>query len=174
MKKIIVVLFIITFFVSCNTLDKLTQFDINVSENVIIKPTLPINVPFDIPTPPIKLNTEQSFENNNTHKDLIQEISVSKLTMSVQLPEGEDFSILKSIDIYIETDDETDEKIAWLQPVPSVSVIDLEISNSDLKKIIMKDKITLKVKTITDEINTREYKIKIDAQFRVNARILGI
>lgn len=158
----------------CDALDKLTQFDMDISEVIGIEPTIPINVPFDIPTPLITLNTESAFTSNNTHKDLIEEIKLSALTMTVQTPADENFSLLKSIEIYIAAEGETEEKIAWLNSVPSDSSISLDISDADLTRFIIKDKIALRVKTITDEINTRKYEIRVDAVFRVNAKILGI
>lgn len=179
MKKISIVflaLIIATgiMFSGCDALDKLTVFNIPVSQEIEIKPTVPINTPFDIPTPPITLNTKSTFDTNNTNKDLIQEISLSGLSMSVTEPVGEDFSLLQSIEVYIAAEGETEEKIAWLNPVPAQSSVTLQMSNADLKRFILKDNITLKVKTVTDEVNTRTYKIKIDAKFKVNAKILGI
>ena len=173
-NRIFFVLFSVLFFSGCKSLDKFTQFYIAVSESVTIEPTIPINVPFDIPTPPIKLNTQESFEINNTHKDLIQEIYLSELNMTVISPEGEDFSLLKSIEIFIASEGESEEMIAWLNPVPAANKISLQLSTNDLKRFILKDDITLKVKTITDEINTRAYTIQIDAKFKLNANILGI
>jgi hypothetical protein len=172
--KFIVPIIFVLLLNSCKSIDKLTQFDIPLSQTITIPATLPIDIPFDIPTPPIVLNTETSFELNNTHKELIQEVYLSDLKMSVQTPVGEDFSILKSIEIYISADGESEEKIAWLNNVPESTNIVLEMTKADIKRFIIKDNITLKVKTVTDEINTRKYEIKVDAIFRVNAKILGI
>ncbi len=174
MKKISIVFLVVIMLSGCDVLDKLTVFNIPVSETIEIKSTVPINTPFDIPTPPISLNTKSTFDTNNTNKDLIQEISLSSLTMTVIDPAGEDFSLLESIEIYIKAEGEEEEKIAWLNPVPAQSSVTLELSNSDLKRFILKDSIELRVKTKTDEVNTRTYKIKIDAKFKVNAKILGI
>ncbi len=160
---------------SCDALDSLTQFNMDMSEEVTIDPTIPINVPFDIPTPQITLNTEKTFELNNTKKNLVQEIKLKNLSMTVTSPTGEDFSILNSIEIYIAADSLPEEKIAYLDNIPdSVSKIDLNTVPIDLKDYILKDNFNLRIKTKTDEVNTREYKIKLDARFWVNARILGI
>ena len=174
LKQNIAILMFAVLIQSCDVLDKLTQFDIPVTETITIAPTLSLNVPFSIPTPPIELNTATTFETNETHKDLIQEIYLSKLRMSIISPIDEDFSMLKSIEIYILAEGMTEKRIAWKESIDNTATsISLEVSESDLKEYLLKDKIELKVKTVTDEINTHEIKIKIDANFKVNAKLIA-
>ncbi len=147
----------------------------NFSQTVSIEPTFKINTPFTIPTPAMTTNSSSTFAANNTSKDLVEEINLSELKLTIESPENEDFSILQSVEVYISADGETDTKIAWLDSVPAnATSISLNVSNADLKAFIFKDEFTLKVKTVTDEVNTEQYDIRVDAKVHVNAKILGI
>ncbi|MCI4442792.1 MAG: hypothetical protein JHC39_04725 [Lentimicrobium sp.] len=159
----------------CKAIDSLTHFTIPFNTNVTIKSNLNIgSLPF-IPTPPIPLETDQTFKSNNTAKELIEKAYIKTLKLTVLKPDGEDFSILKNIEIYIAADGLDDVKVASLDLVPTgKSSIDLNCSNADLKPFIMKDKFTLKIKTVTDEINTKDYDIQIDGSFWLDAKILGV
>lgn len=57
---------------SCKSVDKFTQFDLPYQAETTIPAALGINLPFDLPTPAIKSNIEQSYEVNNTRKSLIE------------------------------------------------------------------------------------------------------
>lgn len=160
---------------ACNQLDKLTQFDISFSQTITMSAGVPVNTPFSIPTPPVENNTTTTFSSHNTTRDLVQEISLSQLKLTVESPSGEDFSILKSIEVYIQADGLDDAKIAWLDAVPAgESTITLDVSNADIKDYLFKDQFKLVVKTVTDEIYTQDYSVRIDSKFHVNAKILGI
>ena len=160
---------------SCTTLDELTQFDMNFALKVTIEPTLKINTPFTIPTPPVTTNSGVAFSSNNTSKDLVDEIKLSEVKLTVESPNDEDFSILKSVEVYISASGEEDTKIAWLENIPvNESVITLDLSDTDLKDFIFNDEFSLKVKTVTDEAFTESYKVRIDTKVHVDAHILGI
>jgi len=162
--------------VSCKKLDKLTQFDITYHSEVTVPAAVPINVPFDILTPEVETNTEEEFENNNTHKDLIEEITLKKLVLTIIDPADETFDFLNSIEVYIETDDLPEKKIAWKEDIPEngLQQLELDTSGEDLKEYLMEDSFKLKVKTKTDHATTRDITIDIKTVFHVNAKILGV
>lgn len=169
---LVVILFIAS---SCDTLDKFTQFNLNFTQKITIEASTPVNFPFNFPTPPISSNSENVFKTNNTNKNLVEEITLTKLQLKIISPNEEDFSLLKSIEVYISSDELEDVKIAWLNTVPeNESIITLEVSDKDLKDFIFADSFSLKVKTVTDEVNTRDYEIEIKSTFKVNAKLLGI
>lgn len=179
--KFIIPVIILLLLNSCKSIDKLTQFDIPLSQTITIPAIIPIDLPFDIPTPDIMLDIETTYdlddsgyELNNTNKNLVEEVLLKELELTVIEPVGEDFSLLKSIEIYISAEGESEEKVAWLNSFPESNNTLLETSKANLKRFVLKDKINLRVKTVTDEINTRAYDIKIDAVFMVNAKILAI
>ena len=56
---------------SCRTIDKLTQFNMDFNQTVVIPSSTGISLPLDILTPALETNSESTFEINNTSKELI-------------------------------------------------------------------------------------------------------
>jgi len=161
---------------ACDSLDKLTQFHSNYNETVTIPAVIGLNLPFNILTPAIKTNTEEVFEFNETRKNLIEEVNLVELSLEIIDPSDSDFGFLKSIEIYIESDGESEVLIAWKYDIDNSigSSLVLEVSNEDLTRFVIADEFSLKVTTVTDEIPTKDHEIEIQSRFFVNASILGI
>jgi len=177
MKKIILVLLIVTAGItSCNKLDKLTQFEVKYSETFTIPSTIGINVPFNIPTPDITTNISKELENNQSNKELIEQIYLRKLLLTIESPSDETFSFLKDIDVFIQADGLPKVKIAYKYNITNNigKELDLDVVDQDLQEYIKKDKYTISVKTTTDETIFQEVKIREDLTFWVDAKILGI
>ena len=163
-------------FSSCDKLDELTKFDMDYDQTVVIPSTTGVDLPFDIFTPEKETNSSTEFEVNDTRKDLIEEIVLKKLVMTVEAPEGEDFSFLESIIIYMSAEDLPEIKIAWNEEVSATAGEQLELVTTaeDLKEYIKKDSYTLRLKTVTDEFLSSDYEINIATTFFVDAKILGL
>ena len=175
MKYFLMIIAGMTVFAGCKEIDKLTHFNMDYNETVTIPSTIGINVPFNMFTPDITTNSEETFEINDTRKDLIEEIVLKEMTLEVASPAGEDFSFLKSIEIFINADDLDEQKIAWKEVTGTVgNKLELETSSADLKDYIKKDSFTLRIKTVTDELLLSDYDINIYSKFFVDAKILGI
>lgn len=161
---------------SCKKIDKLTQFTIPYDESVTIKSTTGIGLPFDILTPDISTNSESTFALNNTRADLVQQIKLTKLTLTITSPSGGDFSFLKSIAIYISASGQPETKVAWNDSIPANpgKTIELQTTDTDLKNYIKQSSFTLRLNTVTDKLLTSDYKIDIHAEFFVDAKILGV
>ncbi len=64
--------------------------------------------------------------------------------------------------------------IASRAEVPAASSFELTCLDKDLTEYIKKDKIDIRVKTVTDEIITEDYTINTHSEFFIDAKILGI
>ncbi|MEH0158734.1 hypothetical protein V6R21_32160 [Limibacter armeniacum] len=161
---------------SCDTLDKLTQFELKYTSNVTIPATVPIASPFEIFTPEIKSDSESQMSINNTKKDLVEEIYLKSMTLTIKSPEGEDFSFLESLAVTISAEGLEEQQIAFKDNIgENVSdVIEMEVEKINLREYILKDEFKLKVTTVTDELNSKSYDIEIFTKYHVNAEILGI
>ncbi len=168
--------FIVTFLLGCDKVDSLTQFDMNYEESIVIPASTGINLPFDLFTPDMETDSESEFAVNNTKKNLIEEIVLKKLGLSITAPENGDFSFLKSIEIYISAEDLQEIKIAWNENIPENAgrELELETSDNDLKEYIKKDSYKLRLHTVTDKVLASDYHIDVRSVFRVDAKILGI
>ena len=161
---------------SCKQIDKLTIFDIDYSDKVIVESVIGINLPFNLNTPAITTNSESSFEINDTRKDLVEEIHVKSIKLTLTSPPSGNFDFLNTIKVYLSADGLDEKLLAWKEPVPDATgqSFTLDCSNEDFQEYIKKDEIFLRMNTVTDKLILSDHEIQIDAVFEVNARILGI
>jgi len=159
----------------CDKVDELTQFDMEYTSEVTIPASSGIDLPINIFTPDIETNSEQMFQLNDTRKDKIEEINLKTMQLTVLMPEGEDFSFLKSIEIYIEADGLSESRIAWKENIPDDvgNELDMNTTDEDLKEYIKKDEFKLRVKTLMDELIDQDHEIEVYSVFRVDAEVLG-
>ncbi len=172
----LVMVFLLAGLSSCKKIkESLTEFDITYHNSATIAATVPLNVPFDIPLPSVTTNTEEEFENNNTHKDLAKEIHLKTLELTVTDPADGDFGFLRNIEIYISADGLREKKIAWKLNIPDNigGTLELETTSEDLKEYLFADKFKLRVRVTTDRLITRDYDIDIKTVFHVKANIFG-
>ncbi len=170
---LILFLFSIT---GCKEIDKLTHFNMSYDETITIPSTIGVNVPFNIITPNIKTNSEQTFEINDTRKDLIEEIVLKKMVLLLDPDQNKDFSFLKSIKIYINAEGLDKKLIAWKEDIDNSvgNTLELETASDDLKDYIKLDSFQLELTTVTDELILSDYDVNVHTEFFVDAKILGI
>ncbi|RPE00152.1 hypothetical protein EGM88_02495 [Aureibaculum marinum] len=177
MQKYLLVSFLmIITLISCDEIDNLTKFTMDYDSSTTIPSTTGIKLPFVLNTPEMESNSESEFESNNTHKDLIEDIRLRVLDLTLQSPEYEDFSFLESIRIYIVADGLDELEIAFNEEVSETTskILELQTVDVDLKDYIKMDKFSLRVKAVTDEVISEDYEINIHSEFFVDAKILGI
>jgi hypothetical protein len=159
----------------CKKIDRLTQFDMTLDNSVVVPSTTGINLPVNLITPEVETNSEKTFESNDTRKDLVEEIRLTTLDLTITSPSNSSFSFLRSISIYISAPGVSETRIAWKDSVPASAgpALALDVSPDDLKEYIKKDKYTLRVNTVTDELLTSNQYIDIHSAFFVNAKLIG-
>jgi hypothetical protein len=176
MRKLLILLFGLLSIYSCKEIDKLTQFTMEYTSNSTIPATFGIDIPINIWTPDIPTNSETEFESNNTAKNLIEKIVLTKLDISITSPSSASFDFLKNIEIFISADGLSEKRIAWLSDIPKTGLktIELNTSEEDLKEFIKADRYKLKTKTVTRQLISQDTDIEIKNRFFVDAKILGI
>jgi len=177
MKRVLVLLSVIVATTwSCEKINELTQFNMEYSDEITIPATLGIDLPINVWTPDIPTNSTSTFESNNTHKDLIQQIILKKMNLTITSPSESTWDFLKKIEIYISAEGLDEIKIAWMEDIPQTGLksIDLNVSSDDLKEYIKKDTYKLETKTVTRQLVSHDTKVEISSTFFVDAKILGI
>ena len=161
---------------SCKKIDQFTQFSMDFNNEIVIPSSTGISLPINLLTPELETNSESTFEVNDTRKDLIEEIRLTSLILTLNAPNNADFSFLESISVYMNAQDLPEVEIAWKDDVPdnAGNQISLNVSNEDFKEYIKKDEFSLRVNTITDEILTSDHQIDIASSFFIDAKILGL
>ena len=163
-----VLLFVFTT-ISCKKLSQLLTFEISNSEEIRIPATTVLNVPIISPVP-VTVNSQESFENNKTKASLVKEVILKKLTLTITNPSTETFNFLKSIRIFIGTDQNDKVLLASLDNVPmNVSSIDLVSANSKLDKYLKASEYTLYTEVALRSGVSNDLKIRADSRFQVTA-----
>jgi len=159
----------------CKQIDKLTQFDYVLESECTVPGTLGVQTPLTIFTPEMQTNYEAVFESENTRKDLVEEIRLKKVTLTLKSPSGADFDFLNKIYVYLRDASGNEKIIARKDPVPAdgSQVLEMDTEPGDIKDLLMQEKVTIKISTTTDEVITQDHVIGIRSVFFVDAKILG-
>ena len=175
MNKIILYVLLLVIGVGCKKIDRLTQFHMTYNESIIIQSSTGTQLPFTVFTPDIQSNAESTFAVNDTRKDLIETIHLTQLNLKITAPDNSNFRFLKKIELFIVAEDLEEKRIAWKEDIPEdiEKFLSLHISNEDLKEYIKKEKFTLRVNTVTDEILISDHHIDIQSSFFVDSKVLG-
>ena len=160
--------------VSCEETDELTRFDIEYEKSFTVPATLGIDKPLSIPTPDITTNSGEKFSGKDTKKDLVEEIVMKKLDLTLQSPSDSDLSFLKSLTIYIDAEGMEETEIASKESVPDDigQKLEMETTSADLKEYIFKDSFKLITEVTTDETISDNHEINASMVFTVDAEIL--
>ncbi|MGJ3234720.1 hypothetical protein [Marivirga sp.] len=165
------------FLSSCNiqeNIDDITTFNISNSAEFTVPSSSGVNLPIDLGTPDVSTSSQQSFENNNTRADLVENVNLSELTLTITSPNDRTFSFLKSLEIYISNESEGSTLIAEIQDVPenAGSELELETTGANLDEYIKEDSYDLQYEIVTRETMNSDTDIRSDMVFEVRAKVL--
>lgn len=134
----------------------------------------PIDIPFTIYTSEQSTNSEIEFESNDTRKDKIQQIILKELNITIISPQGEDFSFLNNLEIYLSSTNQAEEKVAYLNKISDNIGNELicKVVGQDLQKFVKDDKYKVRLVTVTDEIITQDIDVNIYTNFFVDAKLI--
>lgn len=170
-KLLLPALLIILLFTSCKRLG--INFGINHQATFRVDSGSPLNLPFEVGTPDVTTNSSQQFENNNTAANLIKEIKLEELKLTITSPGSKTFSFLKNIHIYISTNSSDEIELAGLDNISSTAqTITLNATTQDLSKYVKASSYKLRTTVITKETLTQPVDIRSDIKFKVRASVL--
>jgi hypothetical protein len=183
LPRIIAVLFILSItviFSQCkkedSVIDRLTQFNYE-TDYVVRVPATPVvaGVPLSVVTPEIKTRSDEAFSANSTRADMIERISLTALTLTVQSPSNGSLRFLKSVDIHAVAEGLPEIRIAYKDLVPDNvgTTLDLDVTNAELKEYFKKDKYSLRITVVADETVPEEHLVNAHGVFFVDAKVLG-
>ncbi|GGG38120.1 hypothetical protein [Hymenobacter glacieicola] len=173
MKKILFLtplLVVLAFLSSCDKLDKLLTFYIEDSQSVKIASAFPIGQV--VPLTPIAVTTrsDEKFKNENTSANLVKDVKLDRLTLSITDPSSENFDFLQSITIYISTDSNDKILLASLDNVPTgVNTLQLTPTSQKLDKYVKASSYTLSTEAKIRKPISRDITIRTDSRFKVTA-----
>ncbi|WP_100431597.1 hypothetical protein [Flavobacterium sp. 1] len=158
------------FAVSCSEVDKLLTFTISNETTFKINNGLSINTPFDVATPDVTTNSSAEFKNNNTDADLVKDVTLKEIKLSITSPADKTFSFLKSVHMYISTTADDEIELAFLDNInSSANTISLTCTSQKLDKYIKASSYKIRTKVITKETVTQDIEVKANMKFKVTA-----
>lgn len=173
MKKTISIITILALIIGLNVSckKKPVEFDIDYTNTVTIPSTaVSINVPTDFDSPEIPTDSKSKFSSNNTAKELIDEIRMTKFDLSVA---NGNLDFLKSLKIYLKTSDLGDILVASKTTIPQgVSSLSMDLQDLNIKEYIFKDKIQFRVNVTIKTGMTETQQLKMDQTVHVKASIM--
>ena len=169
-KAITVLALLALFIVSCNEVDKLLTFTVSNQTTFKINSGLPINSPFEVATPDVTSNSTSEFKNNNTKADLVKDVKLQELKLTITSPTDKTFSFLKSVHLYISTTADDEIELAYQDNISSTSnTINLSCTDQRLDKYIKASNYKIRTKVTTKETVTQDIAVKADMKFKVTA-----
>lgn len=172
------VLLLLTSVLSCeDELDKLTQFTVKDSSEVVIPATtLILDSPLTLPTPNIEIDLDEQFENNNSRKDLIESVKLTKMTLIVKSPDNGSFDFLNKVELFINVEGEGRVLLASVMDIPNdgLRTIAMVVTDTELREYFNKENYTVSGAVTVDKTVESEYTLEIASEFFVDAKIFGI
>lgn len=168
-KNIVYSVFCALLLFSCEEVDDLLTFHMSDRTSITIE-SAGIGLPLDVITPDVTSNSQQEYENNNTHADLVKDVKLEQLKLTITDPSGKSFSFLKSIRIFISTSQENEIELASLTDITATTgIIELIPTQQKLDTYAQASSYTLRTEVTTDETLTETVTVQVDLRFRVTA-----
>jgi hypothetical protein len=172
MKKVffIAVMFFAFVAAGCEKVDDLLTFYIEEEETITVESDFPVGalIPFTPIT--VTTNSEETFKNNKTRAELVKDVTLNRLTLTITDPAEENFDFLKKIAIYISSEDKDEVKIAYLDAVPAnATTLNLKSTNAELDEFIKGENYSIRTEAELAKPVSGDITIKADMRFKVTA-----
>lgn len=169
-KTFTYIAFLALLIVSCNEVDKLLTFTISNQTEFKINSGIPFNTPFEVPTPDVTTNSTTEFSNNNTKADLVKDVKLQELKLTITNPIDKTFSFLKSINMFISADGQKEILLASLDNINvTTNTINLNCTTERLDNYIKASSYKIRTQVVTKETLTQETTVKANMKFKVTA-----
>ena len=156
--------------VSCNEIDKLLTFTISNQTTFKVNSGFLVNSPAEIATPDVTTNSSAEFKNNNTSVELVKDVQLKEVRLTIADPANKTFSFLKSVHMYISTTADDEVELGYQDNISSTSnTITLTCTTQKLDKYIKASSYKIRTKLTTKETVTQDVTVKADMSFQVTA-----
>ncbi len=167
-KNFFLAFFLLAIFSGCNKAG--VNFLISNQADFRVESSSPLNLPFEMGTPDVTTNSSQEFQNNNTASNLIKEVKLEELKLTITSPSGKTFSFLKSVQIFISTNSSDEIELASLDNIATTATsISLTTSTQNLDKYVKASSYKLRTRVVTKETLTQAVDIRAAIKFRIKA-----
>jgi hypothetical protein len=175
MKKLLIISILIIPFISCEKIDKFTQFTWDINTTFFIDQDLPTETLIYLEPQSVFIDNG-FFEDYNSSKELIEEAKIKDLFIEMDNPAEANFNFLSDIEIYLEADGLPKVRIAWKNDIEDLDSqkIKLNFLSDNLAEYLKKDKLKISATIKTNESLDYPVTIKLKASFFVDANVMGV
>lgn len=174
-KKLLLIAGVCMVFLSaCEKLNELTSFNINPQTSFTIPgQQTGLGEVLSIPKQEVAASSEQTFESNNTRKDLVEKAQLNKLNLTITGPENANFDFLNEVKIYISADGEGEALLAFKENIPENGsrVLELETTGENLAAYIKKDQYSIRTEAKVDKVIDEDVHVQADMTLRITAKV---
>lgn len=160
---------------SCKKIASLLSFDVDDSSSFTIPGTTFIpGATLTLPGFTVASTSQTTYKNNNTSADYVQDVTLSRLTLTVTNPSTQNFDFVKSISIYIATDAAGSNKVllASLPAVPTGQTsISLNPAGNKLDQYLKSSSYTLFTTAELAQTLRQNTEVRADSRFNVHANL---
>jgi hypothetical protein len=158
---------------ACEKLDDLTRFNLDAeTEFTIPGQQTGLGDILSIPKAEVQTSSEQTFRNNNTRADMVEEARLNKLKLTITAPAQANFDFLNSIEIYIKAEGEKEVLLASKANIPEgTRTLELETTGTDLNAYVKKESYTIRTDAVTDEVVDYDVDVQVDMLFEIKAKV---
>ncbi len=175
MKKLLLITCLFTVLLSgCEKLDDLTRFKLETNTAF----TIPgqgtgLGDILSIPRMEVQTSSEQTFSNNNTRADLVEEATLDELSLTITAPAKGNFDFLNDIEIYIKAEGVEEVLLASRSNIPEdgITQLELETSGADLSAYIKKENYTIRTEATTDKLIDYDVDVQVNMTFGIKAKV---
>jgi len=161
---------VILCFSGCTDMEDMLTFRISDKTMLTIQSSSPLTLPFEVATPEITTNSSQEFQNHHTNAELVRDVRLKEVVLTITDPTDKSFSFLKAIHIYISTDDLKEIELAFLEDINSTSNrIELAPVEHKLDKYIRSSSYKLRTEVLTRETLSHDVTVATDITYQVTA-----
>ncbi|MCC3156329.1 hypothetical protein LJ737_03720 [Hymenobacter sp. 15J16-1T3B] len=155
---------------ACKKVDKLLTFYVEDAQNIRIASNFPLGVFTQLAPVTVTTNSSQSFANNDTRADLVKDVKLDKLTLTITDPSSQNFDFLQSIEIRISADGADEIVLASLNSIPQgVRTITLTPTEAKLDAYLKASQYTLKTRATVGRNVPQDVTVRADSRFKVTA-----
>lgn len=174
-KKLLLIAGVFMVFLSaCEKLNELTSFNIHPQASFTIPgQQTGLGEVLSIPRQEVATSSAQTFENNNTRKDMVEEAQLNKLSLTITGPENANFDFLNEVKIYISASGESEILLAFKENIPEDGsrVLELETTGENLAAYIKKDQYSIRTDAKVDKVVDEDVHVQADMTLRITAKV---
>ena len=159
----------------CKKIEDLLTFQVNDSSSFVVPASsLLTTTVLSLPVATVNSSSSGAYSANNTNADHVQDVTLDRLALTVTDPAGQNFDFLKSVKIYIASDNSGTNKtlLASLSPVPTgQTTINLMPSGAKLDVYLRSGSYSLFTDIEMAQSVRQNTTIRADSRFNVKAKL---